>query len=155
MSVSLLVFVGLNFLAAMSGGIFTPGKWYEALVKPSWQPPNWAFPVVWSVLYVLNAIAGWLVWSETGFAGACQLALVVYVVSLVLNAAWSAIFFGMKRMQLALWEAVLLWLSVLLQLILFIQIDQLSGLLTLPYIMWVSVAVWLNRTMLKLNPEFS
>ena len=155
MSVSLLVFVGLNFLAAMSGGIFSPGKWYEALVKPSWQPPNWAFPVVWSVLYVLNAIAGWLVWSETGFSGAGQLALVVYGVSLILNAAWSAIFFGMKRMQLALWEAILLWLSVLLQLILFIQIDQLSGLLTLPYIMWVSVAVWLNRTMLKLNPEFS
>ncbi|MEM8650643.1 MAG: TspO/MBR family protein [Pseudomonadota bacterium] len=155
MSVSLLGFVGLNFLAALSGGIFSPGKWYEALVKPSWQPPNWAFPVVWSVLYVLNAIAGWLVWSETGFSGAGQLALIVYGVSLILNAAWSAIFFGMKRMQLALWEAILLWLSVLLQLILFIQIDQLSGLLTLPYIMWVSVAVWLNRTMLKLNPEFS
>lgn len=137
----------------MSGGIFSPGQWYERLQKPSWQPPNWAFPTVWSVLYIFNAIAGWLVWTETGFAGPGQLALIVYVVSLVLNAAWSAIFFGMKRMQLALWEAMLLWASVVLQAVLFLPISQVAGLLILPYILWVSIAVWLNRTMLKLNPE--
>ncbi|MEM9330396.1 MAG: TspO/MBR family protein [Pseudomonadota bacterium] len=150
---SLLAFVGLNFVTAMSGGIFAPGSWYEALKKPSWQPPKWAFPTVWFILYLLNAIAGWIVWTETGFTGAGQLALVVYVISLILNAAWSAIFFGMKRMQLALWEAFLLWASVVLQAILFFQINQMAGLILLPYIAWVTVAVILNRTMLKLNPE--
>lgn len=152
---SLVTFVGLNFLAAMSGGIFSPGAWYEKLRKPSWQPPKWAFPTVWFVLYILNAIAGWLVWTQTGFSGAGQLALIVYGVSLALNAGWSAIFFGMRRMQLALWEALLLWISVVLQAILFFQISQMAGLLMLPYIAWVSVAVWLNRTMLKLNPEYA
>ena len=153
MSWSLIVFVGVNFLAAMSGGIFSPGNWFEQLKKPSWQPPNWAFPVVWTVLYLLNAVAGWLVWTQTGFSGLGSIALSVYGVSLLLNAMWSAIFFGMKRMRLALWEAALLWVSVALQIILFIQINVLAALILLPYIVWVTIAVLLNRTMLKLNPE--
>lgn len=155
MSWSLVVFVGLNFLAAASGGIFAPGAWYEKLNKPSWQPPNWAFPVVWSVLYILNAIAGWIIWETVGFEDGGFLALAVYVMSLCLNAAWSAIFFGMKRMRLALWEAVCLWLSVALQAVLFYQIFPLAGLILLPYLAWVSVAVWLNRTMLRLNPDYA
>lgn len=151
---SLFVFVGLNVLAALSGGIFTPGAWYEDLKKPSWQPPNWAFPVVWSVLYFLNALAGWMVWNSVEAKGEISFAITVYVISLILNAAWSAIFFGIKRMQLALFEAVLLWLSVALQIYLFWQIDAVSGAILLPYLAWVSIAVWLNRTMLELNPEY-
>ena len=155
MSWSLIVFVGLNFLAAMSGALFSPGTWFEKLKKPSWQPPNWAFPTVWSVLYLLNAIAGWLVWDKTLLDGSGSIALGVYLISLVLNALWSAIFFGMKRMRLALWEAVALWLSVALQIVLFYQILPAAGLILIPYLVWVSVAVWLNRTMLVLNPEFA
>ncbi|MEL6737247.1 MAG: TspO/MBR family protein, partial [Pseudomonadota bacterium] len=89
MSWSLLAFVGLNFAAAMSGGIFKPDEWFRNLQKPSWQPPDWAFPVVWLVLYLLNAVAGWMVWEAAGSTVAGQVALVVYVVSLFLNAAWS------------------------------------------------------------------
>lgn len=152
---SLIVFIGLNFAAALSGAFFSPGAWYEKLEKPSWQPPNWAFPVVWTVLYILNAVAGWIVWEAVGVAGAGFFALVVYVVSLVLNAGWSALFFGMRRMQLALWEALALWLSVALQIILFYQIVPAAGLILLPYLVWVSIAVWLNRTMLKLNPTYA
>lgn len=155
MSVSLVVFVSLNFIAAMSGGIFKPGDWYESLDKPSWQPPKWAFPVVWSILYLLNAIAGWLVWKAIGFSGIGTFAMALYVVSLVLNAGWSAIFFGMRRMFFALIEAVFLWLSVALQLVVFLQIDITAGLILIPYVVWVSVAVLLNRTMLKLNPQFA
>ncbi|MDJ0614968.1 MAG: TspO/MBR family protein [Rhizobiaceae bacterium] len=152
---ALLFFVFLNVVAAMSGGFFAPGKWYEELRKPSWQPPNWAFPTVWSVLYLLNAIAGWMVWKVAGIEGIGFLALSVYVVSLVFNAAWSAIFFGMKRMRLALLEAGLLWASVALQIYLFLQIDSAAGLILFPYLAWVSIAFWLNRTMLRLNPEFA
>ena len=152
---SLVAFVALNFITAMSGGIFAPGSWYEQLEKPSWQPPKWAFPTVWFVLYMINAIAGWLVWNDTGFSETGSLAISVYVISLILNAGWSAIFFGMKRMRLALWEAMLLWASVALQMLLFVQINQIAGLILLPYIVWVTVAVWLNRTILKLNPEYA
>lgn len=154
MDLALLVFVFLNVCAAATGGIFTPGQWYEALDKPSWQPPKWAFPAVWSVLYLLNAIAGWMIWSAVGFQGGF-IALLVYVVSLLLNAGWSAIFFGMRRMRLALWEAAALCLSVALQMFLFWQLVPLAGIILIPYLIWVSIAFWLNRTMLKLNPEFA
>lgn len=150
---SLMAFLGINFIAAMSGGIFTPGKWYETLNKPSWQPPNWAFPAVWSVLYLLNAVSGWLIWKAVGLEGQGLISMIVYIGSLILNAGWSAIFFGMKRMKLALGEAILLWLSVALQIILFAQINKTAALILLPYLLWVSIAVYLNKTMIKLNPQ--
>ena len=155
MDLALLFFVFLNVCAAMSGGYFTPGEWYEALSKPSWQPPKWAFPVVWSVLYLLNAISGWIIWKTVGLEETGLLALAVYIASLVLNALWSAIFFGMRRMRLALLEAGALWASVAAQIYLFWQIDSLVGMILLPYLLWVSVAFWLNRTMLRLNPKFA
>ncbi len=155
MNSALIVFIGINFVAAMSGGIFKPGDWYEDLKKPSWQPPKWAFPAVWSVLYLLNAYAGWLVWEKVGLEGVGQTAMIIYIVSLVLNALWSAIFFGMKRMKLALVEALFLWASVALQIVLFIQIDTMAGLILIPYLCWVTIAVVLNKTMLNLNPNYA
>ncbi|MEL7429303.1 MAG: TspO/MBR family protein [Pseudomonadota bacterium] len=152
---SLLIFVGLNLITAISGGYFTPGQWYEDLKKPTWQPPKWAFPVVWTILYVLNAIAGWIVWASVGFSGLGMVAMIVYVGSLALNAAWSWLFFGKKDMRLALWEAVALWLSVALQILLFYQIDPLAGLILIPYLCWVSVAVFLNKTLIRLNPSLA
>jgi len=64
LSWSLIAFVALNVIAASSGAAFQPGAWFKSLDKPSWQPPDWAFPVVWSVLYFLNALAGW--WVHSG-----------------------------------------------------------------------------------------
>ena len=97
----LLGFFGACFATASSGAVFKPGDWYENLAKPPWNPPNWLFPPAWSVFYTLIAIAGWLVWRQVGFG----LALVVYGVHLLLNAAWSAIFFGLKRPDLRLRRA--------------------------------------------------
>ena len=153
MSFSLLAFVGLNFIAALSGAVFKPGAWFESLNKPSWQPPDWAFPVVWTVLYLLNAVAGWLVFSKVGFSDGGATAMIVYVVSLILNAAWSAVFFGMKRMDLATWEAGLLWLSLAVQIVLFYAIEPLAAYISLPYLVWVTVAFHLSRTVWKLNPQ--
>ena len=120
-----LAFLGLNILAAASGGIFSPGQWYEELRKPVWQPPKWAFPLVWMILYFLNAWAGWMIWVSSGFDEARTWALVVYGISLVLNAGWSWIFFGLRKMKLALVEAILLWLSVAVEL--FERPDVFSG----------------------------
>lgn len=139
------------FAAASSGGVFRPGAWYESIAKPSWRPPNAAFAPVWLVLFVMIAISGWLVWREAGFAGA-PVALGVYAAQLVLNALWSAIFFGMRRIGLALAEMAVLWLSILATIVLFHPVDPLAAWLLVPYIAWVSIAFVLNASILKLNP---
>jgi len=147
----LLGFIGANFLAALSGALFKPGEWYRGLTKPSWNPPNWAFAPAWTVFYLLNAVAGWLVWREAGLAGAA-LPLAVYAVQLLLNAGWSAVFFGMRRPDWAFLEVIGLWLSILATIVVFLPISQTAGLILLPYLAWVSFAAFLNLTIWRLNP---
>ena len=146
----LIGFFGACFAAALSGAIFRPGDWYETLEKPWWRPPNWLFGPAWTVLYITIAIAGWLVWRKAGSEGAGP-ALTVYFVQLVLNAAWSGIFFGMRRMDLAFGELILLWLSILATIILFYPIDQTASLMLIPYLCWVSFAGYLNVTIWRMN----
>ena len=92
----LIGFIGACLLAARIGARYRPGDWYERLAKPRWRPPNWLFPPAWAVLYLTIAVSGWLVWRTSGFGGAA-LPLAIYLVQLVLNAAWSPIFFGRRR----------------------------------------------------------
>jgi tryptophan-rich sensory protein len=146
-------FVGLCFVAASSGAIFRPGDWYEALAKPWWRPPNWLFPPAWSVLYVTIAVAGWLVWRQAGFAGA-PLPLAVYFVSLLLNAGWSACFFGLRRPDLAFGEVSLLWLSIVATIAVFAPVDNTAAWLLVPYLCWVSFAATLNFTIWQMNKPF-
>ncbi|HEV7227259.1 TspO/MBR family protein [Brevundimonas sp.] len=148
---SLAAFAGANVAAAASGGVFKPGAWYASLNRPTWTPPNWAFPLVWLVMFSLNAAAGWLVWRAHGpdTAGA----LAVYGGSLVLNAAWSWLFFGRRRMDLALVDVGLLWLSIAAVIALFWPLRPLAAVLLLPYLGWVTIAAVLNLRMIQLNPE--
>lgn len=147
---AIAVFIGLNLAAASSGGLFKPGAWYKRLRKPSWTPPNWAFPVVWGLLFSVNAWAGWLVWETAGRSALPALA--VYTVSLMLNAAWSWLFFGQRRMAWALVDVVLLWLSLACVILLFWQIRPFAALLLLPYLGWVAIAATLNLTVWRMNP---
>lgn len=147
--VALGVFLALNFAAAASGAVFRPGAWYEGLAKPAWTPPNRAFPVIWTALYLINAVSGWLVWQAAGTAAA--LALGVYGLSLVINASWSAVFFGLRRMGFGLAIVVLLWLSILAVAALFRPFSALAGALQLPYLLWVTLAAALNLTVLRMN----
>lgn len=149
---SLLWFAGACFLAALSGAVFAPGAWYESLDKPSWVPPNWAFPVVWSLLYVMIALSGWMVYKTAGWSAA-MVPLALYGVQLVLNFLWSAIFFGMKRMDLALFEVGLLWLSIAALIVVFYPINAVAGLMLIPYLIWVTIAASLNLAMVRLNPR--
>ena len=148
--IALGVFITLNFLAASSGAFFRPGDWYEQLAKPGWTPPNWAFPVVWTVLFLMNAVSGWLVWQAAGTGAG--LALGVYAVSLVVNASWSAVFFGLRRMDLGLGVVVLLWVSILAIAFLFWSYSPVAAALQLPYLLWVTIATALNFTVLRMNP---
>jgi tryptophan-rich sensory protein len=147
---ALLGFLAACFAAASTGAVFRPGAWYELLAKPPWRPPDWLFGPVWAVLYTMIAVSGWLVWRRVGFAGGA-LPLLAYAVQLALNAAWSAIFFGLRRPGLAFAEIVLLWASIAATIVLFRQIDALAALLLVPYLAWVSFAAVLNLAIVRLN----
>jgi translocator protein len=134
--------------AASSGSIFRPDDWYWALRKPSWTPKPWVFPVVWAPLYVLIAVSGWLVWRQ---AGLMILPFTAYLVQLVLNAGWSAIFFGLRRPDLAIVDILLLWLSIAMTIAGFAPISPLAAWLLAPYLVWVSIATILNVSVWRLN----
>lgn len=148
--IAIAVFVGLNFATASSGGVFKPGRWYAGLNKPSWTPPDLAFPIVWGLLFAINAWAGWLVWETVGTGS--PLAFGLYVVSLMLNAGWSWLFFGRHRMDLALVDVGLLWLSLVAIMVVFWDIRPFAAMLLVPYLAWVTIASALNLRMLQLNP---
>ena len=149
--VALAVFVLVNLAAASSGAFFRPGAWYAALAKPPWTPPNLAFPVVWSILFVLNAVAGWLVWISAGAEAAGPLAL--YGASLVINASWSGVFFGLHRMGLGFVVVVMLWLSLAAVIAAFAPISAVAAGLVAPYLVWVTIASALNLRVWQLNPQ--
>jgi tryptophan-rich sensory protein len=140
------------FAAATTGAFFRPGPWYDRLDKPSWTPPDWLFPVAWTLLYIAIGVAPWLVWREAGFAGAA-LPLAVWAVQLLLNAAWSWLFFGLRRMDLAFAEVVALWLSIAAMIALFLPISVTAGLLMIPYLVWVSFAAVLNLAVWQRNKD--
>ena len=140
----------VTFAAAWAGSRYMPGDWYAALAKPAWNPPNWIFGPVWTVLYVLMAVAAWLVWRQAGFAGAGA-ALGLFGVQLVLNALWSYLFFGLHRIDWALADILALWAAILAVLVLFWRVQAAAGTLLLPYLAWVSFATVLNFALWRLN----
>lgn len=143
-----IVFILLVIAAAASGAVFKPGAWYDALHKPSWTPPDWAFPVVWTLLYALIAWAGVLVWRAEGGA----LALAFWGGQWVFNTAWSWLFFGRRRMDLAFLDVSLLWLSVAGFSLAAWTVSPLASVLFLPYLAWVSIAACLNLAVWRRNP---
>lgn len=143
-------FVALCFSAAAFGAQFMPGAWYAALNKPSWNPPNWIFGPVWSVLYTMMAVAAWLVWRHGGFISN-RLPLSLFLTQLLLNALWSWLFFGLKNPALAFGEIVLLWLGIGGTILAFWPRQRTAAWLLVPYLAWVSFASGLNFTLWQLN----
>lgn len=143
-----VVFVIIVLAAASSGAIFKPGAWYDGLRKPSWTPPKWAFPVVWTILYLFIGYAGWLVWTEAGWT----LPIVLWGIQMIANALWSFFFFGIRRMDLALVDVGILWLSIALFIVVAWPVAPLASLLFVPYLVWVSAAAMLNHSVRSLNP---
>jgi translocator protein len=128
-----------------------PGEWYAGLAKPGFTPPGWVIGLVWLILYTTMAVAAWRVWRPGGFAGA-RAALTLFLIQLVLNAAWTYVFFGLHSPGLALVEIMLLWAAILLTLLAFRKKDRAAAGLMLPYWLWVSFAAWLNFSIWRLNP---
>jgi benzodiazapine receptor len=133
--------------AATTGSQYMPGPWYETLNKPSFTPPNWLFPVAWTVLYIMIAAAGWLVWRRSGLSAA----MAVWGLGLVLNALWSYLMFGRHDIGGALVNVAALWLSIAAFIVAAWAIDHRAALLFAPYLVWVSFATVLNFAIWRLN----
>ncbi len=126
------------------------GTWYQTLAKPSFNPPDWVFAPVWTTLYILMGVAGWLVWRASGWGRATS-ALVLFAVQLALNLAWSFLFFGGRHIGLALIEIVLVLAAIVVTAFLFRRHSGWAALLLLPYAAWVSFATVLNAALWRLN----
>ncbi|MEO0542390.1 MAG: TspO/MBR family protein [Pseudomonadota bacterium] len=137
------------FLTACSGAVFKPGDWYLSLNKPSWTPPGWAFPVVWTVLYVMIAYSGWIIWQAQGFGAVFSL----WVLQLLLNGAWSWLFFGRRRMDQAMVDVSAMWLVIATYIVLAAPVSPVASLLFVPYLIWVTIAAALNWRVWKMNPD--
>lgn len=149
----LAAFIALCFAIAALGGAVTAesvGTWYQTLEKPWFNPPEWVFAPVWTVLYIEIAVAGWLVWLARGFAGA-RAAMMAYSTQLGLNLAWSFIFFGSHAIGIALAEIVVLLATIGINVVLFWRIDRMAGWLLVPYVVWVAFASVLNGALWYLN----
>lgn len=140
-------FIAACFVVSLSGAVFKPGAWYAGLRKPLWNPPNWLFAPAWTLLYIMIAVAGYLVWREVGFGPV----LVIYGVQLVINAMWSGLFFGMQRPDLGFYGVTALWLSIVACIVAFAPISATAMWLMVPYLCWVSFAAFLNWTLWRMN----
>ena len=141
-------FIVITFCAPLAGMLSLPGVWYAALTKPLWNPPTWIFGPAWTLLYALMAIAAWLIWKHDGWRRPLRL----YFVQLLLNAAWTPIFFGAHQLGWALVEIVALWIAILLTLLNFHRANKTAGWLLVPYLAWVTFAAFLNFTLWRMNP---
>ena len=125
---------------------------YATLTKPNWAPPPGVFSPVWTLLYLMIALAGWLAWRARAPAYDTRLALWLYFGQLALNALWSWLFFRWHQGALALIEICLLWFAILATLTQFWRVRPLAGMLLLPYLAWVSFATALTASTWRLNP---
>ncbi|WP_240455712.1 TspO/MBR family protein [Halomonas faecis] len=146
----LLAWLLLVGLAALTGIATPPGEWYASLAKPPFTPPNLAFPIAWSLLYLLMALAAW---RATLVAPPGQRVTVLwpFVAQLAANALWSPLFFGLHWMGLALADLLLLWALIVLTIRRFAGVSPLAAWLLAPYLAWVSLAAYLNAGVWWLN----
>ena len=146
---SFIAFVAAVAVAAFSGSRFKPDAWYRNLRKPTWNPPDAVFAPVWTVLYLAVATAAWLVWRGNG--DAWSLALTLWVVQLVLNVAWSWLFFGRHQVAGALIDIVLLLVAIVAFIATSASASGIAAWLFVPYALWVAFAATLNARILALN----
>ena len=145
--------LALCFTAAAIGAWMTSvslATWYPGLTKPRWNPPDWVFGPVWTLLYVMMAIAAWLVGRNHRWRSAI-LPLGLFGGQLLLNVLWSGLFFALQNPGAVLVDVVLLWLVILATLIAFVRVKPEAGLLLVPYLAWVSFATALNFAIWRLN----
>lgn len=151
--IGLIVFITICLGAGGLGAITTTPEidgWYKTIEKPTWNPPAYVFGPVWTTLYIMMGTAAWLVWKPVGFKAA-KTPLTLFAVQLVLNGAWSWVFFHFHQPGWAFVEIVVLWLAIGATTITFFRCSKTAGWLMVPYLMWVSFASVLNFAIWRLN----
>ena len=146
-------FLVASFSAAAVGGAATAtsvGTWYQTLHQPAWNPPNWIFGPVWTLLYILMSVAAWRVW-RTGDADAARRTFRWFAAQLSLNLLWSVLFFGLRAPGIAFAEVIVFWAVLVVMLRRFWLADKIAAALWAPYVAWVSFASVLNGTVWWLN----
>jgi len=151
----LSIFICLS--AGFIGSIFTGASvnsWYQTINKPSFNPPNWVFAPVWTILFIFMGIALFLVWSLDASSEKFikrKTALIFFFLQLIFNLLWSLVFFGLRSPIGGLMVILILWILILITIIRFFRINKVSALFLIPYILWVSFAAFLNFTIWVLN----
>ncbi len=143
-----------SLVLGVSGALTNVGMWYRRLRKPTWNPPNWAFGPAWTIILGLAAWAGALAWIHAPDTAAHWRIGVLFGANIVLQMAWSPLFFNLKRPDWALIEVPFLWLSILALIIALAPISTLAAALLAPYLVWVSFAAFLNLTIVRMNAPF-
>lgn len=146
--VSLAIFLIIAVGGGLAIGILTaPGAWYAGLAKPAFNPPNWIFGPVWTMLYIAIALAGWRIW-QIDPAG---LAMKLWIAQMLLNFAWSPSFFAAQRIDAAFGIILTMFVVIVAFILTAWHQDRVSALLFLPYAAWVGFAAALNGAILMLN----
>jgi len=146
----MLITLAIGFVASLFTRPQIAG-WYSTLNKPSFNPPNWLFAPVWTSIYIMIAIAAYLVWKRRDNTRAYSVAIFIYSVQLALNFSWSIIFFGLHGIWPALIVILLLWVSIILNIRWFNKFNSTAAWLLVPYLAWVSFASLLNLSIYLLN----
>ncbi len=144
--------IAISNLAGFLGSLSTISSiptWYAGLQKPSFNPPNWVFGPVWTMLYTLMGISFYLIWTSKSKLK--NTAMIIFGIQLLLNAIWSPLFFGLKNPLLAFIDIILMWISIVATIIIFYKIKPMAAYLLIPYILWVSFAALLNFSLWQLN----
>jgi benzodiazapine receptor len=150
----LIIAIAFSELAGIIGSVFTMPSisgWYADLAKPALNPPNWVFGPVWTTLFALMGIAAFLVWRKGLKRKGAKIALGIFIIQLALNTLWSVIFFGLHSPGGAFVEIIFLWIAIVLTIIAFSKISKAAAWLLVPYIIWVSFAMYLNFSIWALN----
>ena len=152
--ISLALWILGSCAAGAIGALASPRApaFYAQLEKPSWAPPARVFGPVWTALYLLMGIAAWFVWRAQGWSGAARIALTLFLIQLALNALWSWLFFVFHKGALAFAELVVVFLVVVATALLFTRIEPIAGILLVPYLIWLAVAMVLTHTVWRDNP---
>jgi tryptophan-rich sensory protein len=145
--VTFLIFLIACGAAASTGVIFKPGQWYEGLNKPGFTPPNWAFPVAWTIIYLLLAWTGYRLSLIPG----SQTVLALWAAQIALNTLWTPVFFGAHQVAAAMVILLVLWLVVAVMVFMALRLDLITGLILFPYLAWLCVAAALNFSILRNN----
>jgi len=142
-------------IATIGGTLTDTGPWYQALKKPSWQPPDWLFGPAWTTIFALATMSAVSAWRAATTRAQREWVIGLFALNGFLNVLWSMLFFALRRPDWALLEVVLLWLSILLPILVFWRLSRAASYYLLPYLAWVTFAAYLNLTIVRLNAPFA